>query len=368
MSKLTSHIQKSIRRLLQAAKPGQQKTAAATGNSSFKVMSQTEPATSDPWAPAPQPHYAFNHSTQEWEPQTATDQQHEHRHGENDDAQHQEITNLALFSWNIDFNLPFAKARMDAALETLRDECVKSDLEAIAEKGWVRDRFYLTDLPTSAARNWRGSSYGTTTLVDCRLSLVKLFRVHYEQTRMQRDALFADVLVPPQGSETGGEDGNKGKIVRLCNTHLESLALTPPFRLPQMEVVARYLKDKDIGAGIVAGDFNAIQDFDRTLHAVNRLRDAYLEMGGREDAKEGYTWGQQASTAARERFGCSRMDKVYYTPGSNGDEVRGGVELPAAEEEARKGLVGLGYERPWVTDHLGIMAEFEVVAQRDEAS
>ncbi|KAK8041656.1 hypothetical protein PG993_006179 [Apiospora rasikravindrae] len=326
--------------------------------------------------PAPQPYYAFHHDTQKWESQAAAtaDQQ-----GIND-AQRPEITNLALFSWNIDFNLPFAKARMDAALETLRDltslesttavviflqECVKSDLETIAEKDWVRDRFYLTDLPTSAARNWRGSSYGTTTLVDRRMPLVSLFRVHYEQARMHRDALFSDVLVLPG-------KGGEGLRIRLCNTHLESLIRTPPFRPAQMDLVARYLKDKQVGAGIAAGDFNAIQAFDRTLHAVNRLRDAYLDMGGQEDTEEGYTWGQQARTHARRRYGYSRMDKVYYCTSSDSDSndvlrllrferFGAGVELSATYEEERRQLVEeMGFERPWVTDHLGVMAEFEL--------
>lgn len=130
------------------------------------------------------------------------------------------ISRLALYSWNVDYMLPFAAARMAAALEALQDtiaaqadtaavviflqECVRSDLETLAES-----------------------------------------------------------------------------------------------------------------------DFNAIQDFDRTLHADHGLRDAYLELRGREDCDEAYTWGQQARTVSRDMYGCSRMDKVFFHTGgsaSDGDK------------------------------------------------
>ncbi|KAK7952830.1 Endonuclease/exonuclease/phosphatase [Apiospora aurea] len=357
-----------------------------------------------------QDHYAFNQRKQVWEKQKKPDpnqgrKKKKAKGGAAADGQQPcPFSKLALFSWNIDFMAPYAKARMDTALSTLENvtgsqkqqsstadtatiiflqECVDEDLKTIAANPWVRERFFLTDLDSS---NWFTPGYGTTMLVDRRLPVVRLFREHFEVTSMARDAFCVDVSMAAQQQ--------RNKPIRLCNTHLESLAGSLPLRPAQMRAVAELLKDGDVvAAGIVAGDFNAIQDFDRTLHDDNGLRDAYLEMGGQEDTEEGYTWGQQAKTATRRRFGCSRMDKVYYCPsssssssssdgggGGNGDDKGDvlrllrfekfgvGVELPAAEKEARKGLVKLGYEKPWITDHLGIMAEFEVVAQRDEAS
>jgi len=119
----------------------------------------------------------------------------------------------------------------------------------------------------------------------------------------------------------------------------------------------------------MAGDFNAIQDLDRCLHFNNGLKDAYLELGGEEDSEEGYTWGQQAATSKREQFGCSRMDKVFFCGGL---QLRGferfgaGVELGDTKE--REETVRLGFERPWITDHLGVVARFEVMpkARRSE--
>jgi tyrosyl-DNA phosphodiesterase 2 len=270
-------------------------------------------------------------------------------------------TKLALYSWNIDFMLPLAKPRMEAALHTIQNaisqqpmttatviflqECIQSDLATIAKQPWVREKFYMTDLDST---NWASDYYGTVTLVDRRLPVASCFRVHYEKTRMERDGLFVDVLV-------GGQ-----KRVRLCNTHLESMALEPPFRPLQMKVVAEHLRIDGVQGAAVAGDFNAIQDFDRTLHADNGLKDAYLELGGQEDSDDGYTWGQQAPTALRERFGCSRMDKVFFQGDLQLEKFErfgAGVQL---EGEQGKTLVSLGIHKPWITDHLGILAEFQV--------
>lgn len=322
--------------------------------------------TSVPWhpdEPHPQAYYAFDPTTSAWvskSPPTVSS-------GNENSSTDGRITTIALFSWNIDFMLPFPEARMKPALAHLGrltspgslppstapviflQECTPPDMATIAATPWVRERFHLTDVDPT---HWATTHYGTTVLVDARLPVASTFRVHYAQTRMDRDALFVDVAL----------GGAPARTLRLCNTHLESLALDPPFRPPQMRVVARYLRGDDLHAALAAGDFNAIQPFDRTLHSDNDLRDAFLEAGGREDTEEGYTWGQQAATNLRRQFGCSRMDKVYF---------RGGVKLlrferfgkgvlTDGEEESRQ-IVELGFEKPWVTDHLGVKAEFEVV-------
>ncbi|KAF2683134.1 hypothetical protein K458DRAFT_390406 [Lentithecium fluviatile CBS 122367] len=52
-----------------------------------------------------------------------------------------------------------------------------------------------------------------------------------------------------------------------------------------------FLHSPSVAAGLIAGDFNAIQPFDRTLHFNYDLKDTYLKLGGEEDSHEGYTWG-----------------------------------------------------------------------------
>ncbi|KAM0493516.1 hypothetical protein ACHAP8_009147 [Fusarium lateritium] len=284
------------------------------------------------------------------------------------------VTKIAVYSWNIDFTLPHAESRMNAALKHLEEltrqhrlekdtavivnlqECVLSDLNTIGEKDWIRQGFYRTDVDKSA---WASGTYGTTTLIDRRLNISSCFRVHCSATKMGRDALFIDVPLP-----------SKGRKLRLCNTHLESLPLQPPLRPAQMRLIASHMHADDIADAVVTGDFNAIQPFDRTLHSDNNLKDAYLELGGEEgdgrgDDNGGYTWGQQASPGLRELHGCSRMDKVFF----RGDGLQllqferfgNDVEPDLDEQGVREEIVSGGFERPWITDHLGVKALFRVI-------
>jgi tyrosyl-DNA phosphodiesterase 2 len=240
-----------------------------------------------------------------------------------------------------------SQSNPNAAVVVNLQECVASDLINISRKQWVRDSFYMTDIDTSA---WSSGAYGTLTLIDRRLDILSCFRVHYSKTRMERDALFVDVSY------------GHGKKLRLCNTHLESLALEPPFRPAQMQVIASFMHSEDVSGAIVTGDFNAIQPFDLSLHSDNNLKDAYLQLGGLENHDEGYTWGQQALPELRKLYGCSRMDKVFYCGGDlelvDFERIGAGVEIPEKERDQREKLLSFGFEKAWVTDHLGVKAAF----------
>ncbi|KAF5864509.1 hypothetical protein ETB97_007340 [Aspergillus alliaceus] len=314
----------------------------------------------EPWA---QPYYSWVEEKKEWQPAAA-------RGGSQ--AHSTSISNVVLYSWNIDFMLPFPETRMDAALAHLQklmsqlpsaqnaavminlQECIPSDLVTISQKQWVRDNFYMTDIDTSS---WASGSYGTTTLIDRQLDISSCFRVHYSKTRMERDALFVDVVVPAVST-------SQAKKLRLCNTHLESLALDPPLRPAQMQTIASHMYAEGSLGAILTGDFNAIQPSDTSLHSDNGLKDAYLELGGVENSDEGYTWGQQALPALRERFGCSRMDKVYYRGGGlkllSFERFGADVEVPEEEKDQREQLLSLGFEKAWITDHLGVKAVFQL--------
>lgn len=316
-----------------------------------------------PWSldePYPQSYHAFDPATSSWIPKSPLTTDIAEISGNSSS-----ITNIALYTWNIDFMLPFAEARMRPALEYLDtltkgnppttasviflQECVPSDLLTTAATPWVREHYHLTDLDST---NWATTHYGTVTLVDTRLPITAAFRVHFSKTRMERDAFFIDVAMGSNGSDK----------IRLCNSHLESLALEPPFRPPQMQLIARYLHEESVYAGLTAGDFNGVQDFDRTIHVENSLKDAYLEMGGKEDEDSGFTWGQQAATKLREQFGCSRIDKVYFCGSIKLLKFeRFGEDVLVEGEEEAKQIVALGFEKPWVTDHLGVMAEVKVL-------
>ncbi|KAK1093623.1 hypothetical protein LTR48_001940 [Friedmanniomyces endolithicus] len=158
---------------------------------------------------------------------------------------------LALYTWNIDFMLPYPDSRMRAALHHLEtlcrlhpptthpviflQECLASDLTLLASSPWVQANFRLTDLTPAS---WASADYGTTTLLSNRLSPSASFRIHYSNSRMQRDVLVLDIPLA------------------LC---------------------ARYMHNPVLHASVLAGDLNAIQDFDRALHSQNGVKDAYLQ-------------------------------------------------------------------------------------------
>ncbi|KAF2503389.1 hypothetical protein BU16DRAFT_39151 [Lophium mytilinum] len=274
------------------------------------------------------------------------------------------VSSICLITWNIDVLTGGAEARMAAALEHLESlissvpasqpivvflqEMGQSDMAQIRASNWIQARFFLTDVDE---RSWGSPLYGTTTLVDRRLLVSQLFRVPWV-TKFERDGLFVDITLHH-------ESDRNTRVLRLCNTHLESLVADPPIRPLQLASAARYLHEEHVHAALLAGDLNAIQPFDRTLHSDNGLKDAYLELGGAEDSEEGYTWGQQVPQWMKDRFGCSRMDKVLHCGSVTVTALqRVGVGIKVAEDK-RRGLRDLGCEE-WVTDHYGLMATAEI--------
>ncbi|KAI1618504.1 Endonuclease/exonuclease/phosphatase [Exophiala viscosa] len=275
------------------------------------------------------------------------------------------IPKISIMSWNIDFMLPFTDERMLAALKHLEShvqanstptivmlqEMLETDLALIQEQPWIREKYSLTDI---TSKYWESGHYGTCTLIPTVLPVNAVFRVHYEQTVMERDALFVDLAF-----------GN-GHSIRICNSHLESLIADPPKRPQQLATAAKVMRDPAVTGSVIGGDFNAIQDFDRTLHTDNGLQDAYLTMGGSEDSDEGYTWGQMAPTKQRDQFGCSRMDKLFFCGNLRCEKFeRFGLGVKAEEKHVQDSLIKEeGMEEGWVTDHLGVKAEFSIPNSR----
>lgn len=185
-------------------------------------------------------------------------------------------------------------------------------------------------------------------LVPTTMNISKVFRVHYEYTDQERDALCIDLQAA------------NNQNLRICCTHLESLIAEPPLRPGQLATASKLMHEAD--ASILGGDLNAIQPFDKSLYSDNGLKDAYLQVGGKEDDEAGMTWGQMAATRERQRFGLSRMDKFMFC---GNVEVAHfelfGMDVEVGDEDVAKSMVANGgIERAWVTDHLGIRADFRV--------
>jgi len=279
------------------------------------------------------------------------------------------MTDFSILSWNIDFMLPFSDERMTTALAHIKSivsktslpsvvllqEMLDSDLALIQSQPWIRSTYHLTDLTN---KYWESGHYGTCTLIPKVMPITSVFRVHYEATRMERDGLFVDI------------DVGRGKPLRICNTHLESLVADPPLRPKQVETAARFMHDTAVAGSVLGGDLNAIQPFDRTLHSDNGLDDAYLALGGKEDREEGFTWGQMAQVPLRTRFGYSRMDKLFFCGDlqcQKFERVGLGVEVP--QKEVKSALIQEeGLDGGWVTDHVGVRAEFKIIDAAEESS
>ncbi|KAI9698429.1 MAG: hypothetical protein M1836_004010 [Candelina mexicana] len=274
-------------------------------------------------------------------------------------------THIRLITWNIDAAVKSgARLRMAVALNHLQElianthndmpiviflqEMDPKDLQQIQDTDWIRESFHITDLD---AGNWGTPFYGTTILTDKRLKIEKVFRVPYK-SNMGHDGLFVDIAVKSRNTSSS-------RTLRFCNTHLESLVADPPLRPDQVALAAKHLRDPCVHAGILAGDFNAIQPFDCTLHTDNDLQDAFLDLGGKEDSEEGNTWGYQSMRDVQEKFGPKRMDKVCYCGGVDVERVER-IGVGVMVEEGKRAKMRSWGALDWVTDHYGLMADLVV--------
>jgi tyrosyl-DNA phosphodiesterase 2 len=280
------------------------------------------------------------------------------------------LSSLVLITWNIDFMASEPRARMASSLNHLEHQIsnipsssavvillqemmdtprlpnAANDLEQISSAPWVCDRFNITDLNTE---NW-DSRYGQVTLVDRRLSIHAVSRLHLV-SEFQRDALFVDVRLNP--SSLGSE-----RLLRLCNVHLDSM--TGAMRPIQWKGIARHLQDTAAGiaASILAGDCNANRPRDWMEPQENGFKDAYLELGGVEDDERGATWGFQS--IGWKRWGRKRLDKQVFC----GDVAvvtleKVGVGVEVEDVLARRVLEKEG-KLTFVTDHYGLMGVYDI--------
>ncbi|KAL3471147.1 Endonuclease/exonuclease/phosphatase [Aspergillus californicus] len=296
-------------------------------------------------------------------------------------VQHQPSDRINLISWNIDFQVPAPNERMSTALQYLDtliaehnnqydsptviffQEMVASDLNLIEQALWIREKFYVTDI---SPNNWR-SSYGTVTLIDKRLTIQRVFRIPYALSRMQRDVLFVDVVL---NTSSAGE-----QIVRLCNTHLESLASGIIARPSQLKLASEFMQGTGRGAdalpiphaAILAGDLNAFEPEDAAAPMDCGLTDAFLVLGGTDGTDEAYTWGKQCPAWSAGKFPDARMDKVLFCGGVEalsyrkiGEGLKARVELYNSHDSF-DGASEDAFEELWVTDHAGLNAEFRLL-------
>jgi len=257
---------------------------------------------------------------------------------------------IKLLTWNINCMTPDGPARMAMALEHLNalyldrtfikvpliicfQEMTSTFLDIIQKTPWIQSHFQLTNTDPSC---W-SSNFGTVTLIDRRLEVASDFRVPLK-SNYGRDALFVDIKCENSSMA-------QSAIVRVCNTHLESFNHGSRLRPIQLALISQYLHVESVYAGIVAGDFNAInKNHDSKLHLENGLKDAYLEYGGKG---KGFTWGMHLCNSQQRRYECNRLDKILHT--SN-------IHVGKPKTFGRGLTIGDPMERRFVSDHLGVAA------------
>ncbi|GJE88659.1 endonuclease/exonuclease/phosphatase family protein [Phanerochaete sordida] len=263
---------------------------------------------------------------------------------------------LQLLTWNIDALGGSTRERVATLLNyiqhhifecadrgqpapccVLLQEVAKDALSAILEHAWVREHFVVA--PTKP-EHWPGAvPFGNVTLVARTVPVAGAWILEYGCSVMKRHALIVDVRLGT-GTAADGE-----RTVRVANVHLESLALGAPYRPWQLRDTVEALARRDIDAGIVAGDMNAVTVQDAALPAWTGLVDAWK---GAEDGGEN-TWGYQPPSR---EFLPGRLDKVLYLP--NGEFE---VDVP---ERVGVGVKTSGGQ--WASDHFGLLTTIRMLA------
>ncbi|KAK6357252.1 hypothetical protein TWF718_001573 [Orbilia javanica] len=277
-------------------------------------------------------------------------------------ANSQPRSNFALITWNVDFVSSEPQDRISAAMSHLRSILISGTedpdtitpsvivlqevnhemIKSLAENEWVQKNFYITDV-VSDKGIWQKSHYGTVTLVDRRIKVKNVIRLHYD-SNMDRDCLFVDIeAVSSRTSEV--------VTVRVGNTHLESLVGAKPWRLEQLKLAARFvLYDTNVYTGLIAGDMNPIDPYDLKIPEEAGLKDAYLVGGGSENDVKGHTWGYQTQD---NRFPKRRFDKVFHPPSDK-------IKVEQVEP------IGIGEKTPekprvYISDHYGVFGNVRIL-------
>ncbi|KAF9038492.1 hypothetical protein BJ165DRAFT_1531581 [Panaeolus papilionaceus] len=333
------------------------------------------------------------------------------------------LQNFNLITWNIDFMQPYTEERYAAAVNFLErflsqkeepesssstqgDDDIASStvillqeidqrfLEYITAHQFVREFYLTTDISGSTWLN-DDNVYGVITIIPKSLShnVASVFRTNFPGTRLGREALYVDLLlpnteeltvvlsIPPECNATRDHEEEFAsrrtptRYLRIANVHLESLrGRSDAERIEQLGSTVAFLDAPGVHVGVIAGDMNPIGPDDPGLPTNLGFVDAWvLDVRRRiqeknregclgpgvmitdeeiEDDPLGHTWGYQPPTMFKPR----RMDKVLMR-GENVEVL--GIEKIAEKLEVEVCDDG-EMETVWVTDHCGLLARLRV--------
>ncbi|KAJ6576442.1 Endonuclease/exonuclease/phosphatase [Mycena vulgaris] len=269
---------------------------------------------------------------------------------------------IEFVSWNVSYDTPMVAQRMESVLRHLekvvfkcrRKEAPKpcvvllqevqslQGLEVLLKDEWVREHFFVTPADTS---KWPDRApYGNVTLVEKSIPVVDANILEFGLSAMQRTGVIVDIqLAAPKPREYD-------VVLRVINTHLESLPVGNDVRPAQLQLLSKFLKGPGVRGGIISGDMNPIGPKDAELPTSLGLRDAWRK--GDKDER-GFTWGEQP----RREYPAARFDKILYLPrkGYRVDEPqRIGVGLKTFSERLPEGSM-------WTSDHCGLWTKVHIL-------
>ncbi|KAI1797144.1 Endonuclease/exonuclease/phosphatase [Ganoderma leucocontextum] len=265
------------------------------------------------------------------------------------DTRSQPVPHLRIVSWNVDFMAADTASRVSCILDHLKkavltkhpqptavllQELDEASFAQLLEHRWVREHFAVTPPNT---RRWP-ASYGLATLVSRHARVENARMLQFRRTVMGRAALFVDVSLRTA-------DAGERYVVRIANTHLESLPIGERARPAQLCAIADMLREPGIHAGIVGGDMNMIGPADQHIHVTAGLHDAS------SDGPESDTWGYQPPS----RFPPGRLDRIFYTPCP--DLVVQPVKVIGKGLKTKRGQ--------WASDHYGLQTTIALRQDND---
>ncbi|KAF7327817.1 hypothetical protein MKEN_00361500 [Mycena kentingensis (nom. inval.)] len=267
-----------------------------------------------------------------------------------------------LLTYNVNFEATFAAKRVEEILRHVEEDvldcrggeapepCVVmlqevqlAQMDAILGNGWVREHFLVTPVDV---HKWPANAlFGTVTLVEKSIPVERAHSLHFGESYMERMALIVDIrLAAPKPKEYD-------VILRMINTHLESLEDPWQARVAQMKLLTKFLKGPGIRGGIIAGDMNPVSAHDKGLSESLGLKDAWLKA---DDDPEGFTWGEMPP---HHKFPPKRFDKVLYLPRKGyrvKEPKRIGVDLKLRTDRMPTGWI-------YASDHCGLETTVQVL-------
>jgi tyrosyl-DNA phosphodiesterase 2 len=230
------------------------------------------------------------------------------------------------------------------ATVVMLQEMSEEAFEYLLKDDWVRRMFAI--VPRDPKKWPENATYGNMTLVSRDLEVINAYILHFTMSQQARTGIAVNLRVAVPGTR-------EKKVVCLVNTHLESLPEGEPLRPEQLGVLTKFLKQRGIEGGIIAGDMNAINPkVDKRSVSDVGLKDAWRKS---EKDPEGYTWGIQ-KYPDEGVFPPNRLDKVLYLP-------RRSYKVDSPERIG----IGLKIESRvhgsiWASDHFGLLSAIHVIS------